>query len=71
MEERFEVRTYEVEYYCDECQHGKMIPTGKVFMTHPPKYEHTCDTCDLIKTFKKQYPVLMYDRQNVRFQTVI
>jgi exosome complex RNA-binding protein Csl4 len=55
-----EVKTYEVQMTCNKCEFGSMKPTGRSFMTYPQQYEHKCNQCDNIETFKITYPYIKY-----------
>lgn len=58
MEKEFEVKTYEVKYYCDKC--GKEVKfTGYMGMSNPPKYKHNCE-CGESYWLYKQYPTIEY-----------
>ena len=62
MEIKQEVKTYEVDYECDECETGKLRPLGSVLPTDPPQYPHQCTGCDNKKTFTdKLYPYTVYE----------
>ena len=56
MEIKQEVKTIQIDYKCDDCINGKLIPNGITRMVFPPLYEHKCDSCDCIKEFNKCYP---------------
>lgn len=45
-------------YICDKCGQSEMSPTGKVFLSNPPIYEHECKVCGTIKEFNKCYPTM-------------
>lgn len=45
-----------VDYQCDDCGEGKMIPTGVVLLSLPPQYPHTCNKCGKQKSFRERYP---------------
>jgi hypothetical protein len=51
-----EVKTYKVEMCCDKCDSGKMLPTGRSFLTHPMQYQHACDKCENTEDFRVIYP---------------
>ena len=61
MEIKAEVKTYKVDYLCDECKVGYMRPTGRAFPTHPMKFQHKCTNCENTKTFLEAYPVTRYE----------
>lgn len=55
---------YEVDYLCDECQIGHMLPTGNIYPTSPPKIGHKCNTCGHTQIFlNKKYPSIEYKRE--------
>lgn len=60
MEKHFEVKTYQTRYECDNCKEGELLPTGKMFMSNPPKFPHTCDKCGSEMIFNEKYPKLTY-----------
>lgn len=62
MEKRFEVKPYGVEYTCDSCEEGEMLPTGKAFWSDPPKFEHKCNKCGNTLSLLEKYPVIRYER---------
>lgn len=68
MEEKTQVNTYEVKYKCNKCNEGYMIPSGFVYTTNPPKFQHICDNpnCGNIVTLDKAYPYIEYESQNSR-----
>lgn len=51
-----EVKTYQVDYLCDECDSGLMQPLGSVLTSSPPQYPHGCTNCGARKTFHHCYP---------------
>ena len=40
-----EVKTYKATAYCDKCKEGKMIPTGIMKASNPPKYDDMFSDC--------------------------
>ncbi|WP_020469681.1 hypothetical protein [Zavarzinella formosa] len=50
------LHTMAVLIRCDDCGIGEMTPTGIMFMTHPPQYQHKCDKCGTERTFDERYP---------------
>lgn len=60
MEQSYNVRPVIVEYVCDECHHGKMLPTGSALLCYPVRYPHQCNECGAVKNFEDQYPTLRY-----------
>lgn len=57
-----EVKTFEVDYICDECGKGKMRNAGFVLDSNPPQYPHRCKECGAKKTFYHTYPRTVYER---------
>ncbi len=55
---KHKVKTYEVNYRCDECGEGEMEPTGRQHLTSPPQYPHKCNYCGAKKTFGIVYPTI-------------
>ena len=55
-EQKKEVKTYIVDYICDECGVGKMRNSGMSHVTHPKQYPHSCTNCYYQKTFNCVYP---------------
>lgn len=65
MEQEIEVRTYVVEYVCDECKIGKMEFTGRRGMSNPPRNYHICNNCKAEKSFYgKTYPHTITKKPN-------
>jgi len=61
-ERKKEVKTYKIEYVCDECGEGDMRPTGICLTSNPPQYPHTCTVCGHEKRFRdKKYPLTVYE----------
>ncbi len=58
MEVRKEVKTYQVDYECDECKRGILKPTGKVLTSKPPKYPSKCTYCGNITNLIQSYPYI-------------
>lgn len=55
-----EVKTYKATAYCDKCKEGKMVPTGILKTSNPPKYEHKCTECGRFRNFREPYPIIRY-----------
>jgi hypothetical protein len=53
--------TYMVEYLCDDCNRGGMVPTGQAIQSNPPRMMHVCQTCGAKKFFDVMYPVIQYE----------
>ena len=65
-EVRYEVKTFVIEYACDECGEGEMKGTGNVLMTSPVNYPHQCNKCGAMKTFTgEKYPKKIYEQIGV------
>lgn len=47
-----------LEYRCDECGTGKMLPTGYTLTSFPPQYPHVCDVCGASQNLRKCYPMV-------------
>lgn len=60
-ETRIEVRTFQVDNTCAQCSEGKMRPTGVMFFSNPPLYEHRCTDCDYVMGYRKSYPYIDYE----------
>lgn len=58
------VKTYLVEYVCDECEVGTMLPEGMALLSMPVKYPHVCNHCRAKKILDKKYPCTEYDFYN-------
>jgi len=59
---KHEVKTYEVNYQCDECSKGNMIPINHHNdLVWREFIDHKCDHCGHICNFKKQYPYIKYE----------
>ena len=62
MEERREVKTFEVDFKCPKCGAGYLRPTGIVCDNNPPTYPHKCTNCNYNKVIKgHKYPYLVYE----------
>ena len=57
-ESEIEVKSYKIDYICDECHDGFMIFTGTMLMSNPPQYSHKCEHCGKEITFYKKYPYI-------------
>lgn len=66
MEEKKEVRPIKVEYKCDECETGYMMPNGIALMSYPAQYVHRCSNleCPGSITSTKQYPYVDFQEIN-------
>lgn len=62
MEEKREVRTFEIDFKCPKCNVGYLRSTGIAVGGTPMQYPHRCTNCDyhtIIKGY--QYPYLVYE----------
>lgn len=60
-EQKRELKTYEVDYVCDECKNGRMRPTGVKHLTHPARYPHVCGNCGHKDSFPVIYPNTVHE----------
>lgn len=51
-----------VDYVCDECRHGHMMPTGEIRMDEPA-WPHMCNNCGYIENFSVKYPDVRFTRE--------
>ncbi len=58
------VQMYEVDYMCDVCGIGRVLPTSLSFATYPPKFPHECNHCHDKYTFNFTYPLKKYGLSN-------
>jgi hypothetical protein len=55
MRKEFEVKTFMIYEYCDEC--GTELKQMDTVMTcYPPKYPHECPTCEKLYILDASYP---------------
>jgi hypothetical protein len=65
MELKQEVKSYKIEYTCDECKAGTMKFTGLTLTSNPPQYEHQCTNCGVIIHFRGiTYPRIVYESKD-------
>jgi hypothetical protein len=67
MEEKRQVKTFEVDYKCPKCGIGYLRPTGIAVGGFPMQYPHSCNNpeCDYHEIMKGyQYPYLVYEPLN-------
>jgi transposase-like protein len=55
-----EVKTFEVNYVCDDCNKGFMRSTGTALTSVPVQYPHRCTYCLSEKNFGETYPHRVY-----------
>lgn len=60
MEKRFEVKTYIVHLYCDECNVLLEQRTG-VVSEDPDIYQYCCLSCNKVYKSKNQFPHTRYE----------
>jgi DNA-directed RNA polymerase subunit RPC12/RpoP len=62
MEERREVKTFEIDYKCPKCGIGYLRPIGIIVDNSPLTYPHKCNNCDYKEIIKgHKYPYLVYE----------
>ena len=62
MEERQEVKTFEVDYKCPKCGVGYLRPIGIIVDISPLKYPHKCNNCDYKEIISgHKYPYVVYE----------
>lgn len=61
-----EVKSFNVDYKCDQCETGYMRPDGRVLLSNPPKYPHICNNmeCSGKMTSRTKYPYIAYEEIN-------
>ena len=51
-----------INYICDGCGSGKMLPTGKVFhQDSVTLFPHRCENCETLDNYEINYPVIKDD----------
>lgn len=45
-----------INYICDDCNAGKMVRSGPIMLTDPPKFPHKCENCGHKDSFQASYP---------------
>ncbi len=62
MELKREVKTYQVDYICDNCGKGQMCATGFSLSSSPPQHAHVCNKCGTARVFLgKKYPMIVQE----------
>jgi hypothetical protein len=58
------VRVIQINYICDTCEEGEMLPTSRsvLLLTNPPLLSHVCNNCGKSKNFKAEYPIIGYEK---------
>lgn len=51
-----------IDYICDACGNGHMLPSGMILLSDPPKYPHECNKCGAAQTFGTKYPETLFRR---------
>jgi hypothetical protein len=59
------VRTHLLEYRCDKCNNGNMMPNGSATTTYPQRYGHVCTSCGNTEQFDHIYPQLKYEKLKI------
>ena len=62
MEIKTNVKTYRVDYRCDQCKQENMVDTGKSIYVGGVMYEHQCPMCGFRKNLNCKYPKLVYEK---------
>lgn len=60
-ERKEELKTYRIDYVCNNCGKDYMKPTGPALLTRPPKFKHVCLTCGHVEIFNEKYPKIVYE----------
>lgn len=55
-----EIKTFQVDYICDNCGSPDVKSTGVTLLSNPPQYPHTCKNCGANYVFKCTYPTMKY-----------
>lgn len=55
-----------VDYVCDACGNGHMLPSGMMLLSDPPEWPHKCINCGETKTFNTKYPETVFMRSQAR-----
>lgn len=58
MEDKIEVKTFEIDYTCDHCETGLMRPSGAVILQNGFQFPHTCNYCGQRENYPVTYPYL-------------
>lgn len=64
MEEKQQVKTYEIRYKCDSCKDGYLIYNGQIDkMPGFTRYQHSCSNkkCVALKYLDSKYPHFTYE----------
>lgn len=56
-----EIKSYSVDYVCDQCEIGNLLPTGLCLTSMPPKFPHICNYCNAYYELSKRYPKIIYE----------
>lgn len=61
MEELTDVKVKLVRMRCPKCGKGYMKQSSNfVYMSYPPKYDHTCDVCGHTECYTVSYPAIRF-----------
>lgn len=58
MEYHKPMKAFQVIRFCQRNCDGTMESTGKILLSNPAKYEHSCTKCGCKETFDKTYPYI-------------
>jgi len=64
-EQKFELKVVGVDYVCDRCNKGHMLPnSNSMLMSDPPKFQHACNNpdCKNVQWFTERYPTVRHER---------
>ncbi len=62
-EEKYKVKTYEIDYKCDACGEGYMRSLGTVLLSNPVQYPHRCNKCGAEMNVRLHtYPYMVTER---------
>jgi len=50
----------QVDYVCDKCGQGNMLPAGACLTSYPPQFGHICEHCGHAQYLGSQYPFIRY-----------
>lgn len=52
-----------VDYACDHCEEGQMLPDNITLTSFPPQYPHVCNKCGHKAVFKERFPTTRIIKQ--------
>lgn len=57
------VTVVRIDYECDKCKKGLMLPSGSFeYASMPPRIPHKCNVCGESTDFTTRYPTIAYRR---------